>query len=137
MANYYGTSRTNYFAIKLEMLEEFKADMKRLDIEIVGKPPERLALISNDESGWPSYDPEAEENDGDGSTDFCHQVSKYLTPGSIAIMVEVGNEKARYVSGHAVAVDSEGACVWVNLEAEILKRAKEKWPAAEITEPSY
>ena len=112
MANFYGTARTNYFKVK--DVDAFK--------EWVSNFPS-LTLIENnglfgfyDSDGFPSsyWD---EELDDYADIDLMAEVAEHLTEDSVAIFMEVGAEKVRYLSGWAAAVNHEGVVEYINLDS--------------------
>ena len=76
----------------------------------------RVALFSSD--GWPNFDEDSLAmrlgiDDEDSPVPSDHEsladlVSAHLAPDQVAIFIEVGNEKLRYLSGRAVAVNARG-----------------------------
>lgn len=118
MANYYATARSNYFAVK--DLEAFKAAMPE-GIGIWDDGKDGLVGVyadGGDGNGWPSYDHEA-----DTDIDLCALIAPHLKKGEIAVFMEAGNEKLRYVIGVAEAVNSDGETVFVAL-SQIYKLAE-------------
>jgi hypothetical protein len=114
MANYYGHARTSYFEVR--DLEAFQAAVEPLEVEVVVEDghPERVALLSNDDGGWPDqYWNEAEETDVE--IDLVSLVADHLADGWVAVFMEVGHEKLRYLFGNAVAVNASGETRQVNL----------------------
>jgi hypothetical protein len=85
------------------------------ELEII-RGKDGIGFIGNDGdgAGWPNqiYD----EKTGDwNEVDFHKDLSKHLTEDSVAITMEAGAEKARYIVGCAVAVNSKGEIKVVNL----------------------
>ena len=125
MANYYGSARTNYFEVK--ELEAFKEAMDGLgcDMEVYQQGEGGLvALLVHDENGmFPSqrFDENGEEL---GDIDISLEVAAHLVEGSVAIFMEVGTEKLRYLSGYSWAVNSDGKVVSVSID-DIYDKAKE------------
>ena len=123
MANYYATARSNYFAVKDEMMfrqwAEF-AGLKVLDPTHTDKTADgipRFAITpdNGNEDGWPShrYNEETEEYD---DVDVLEELAAYLKDGDVAILMEIGSEKLRYLCGYANAVNSKGETVGITLE---------------------
>ena len=54
--------------------------------------------------------------DGDHEIDFYAELAKHLQNGWVAIVMEVGAEKLRYVTGYAVAVNHNGKCCDVSID---------------------
>jgi hypothetical protein len=137
MANYYATARSNYFRVK--DVAAFKAwcAKRYLDFwtsrdEDIG---ERYAISPSeygDGAGWPHYD-----TDEDDDFDFAAELAEHLVSKDVAILLEVGSEKLRYLIGYATAVQSDGRTVHVNLD-EIYDKAKAAFgPNANITDATY
>ena len=120
MANYYAASRTNTFQVK--DVAAFKAWADRLGIRVHTREDGTGFMLDpgdgNDSGTFPSYDVEI-----DDEIDFADQLAGHLADGSVAVIVEAGAEKLRYVHGHAVAVNSQGKQVHVNL-TDIYERAE-------------
>lgn len=113
MANYYATSRTNTFRVKDP--KAFKAWAEKIGIKVHERADASgFVLFPNDMDDcgtFPSYDSDAEDE-----IDFANQLSAHLAEGSVAVIVEAGAEKLRYVHGHAIAVDCRGRQVCVALD---------------------
>ncbi len=119
MANYYATARSNYFSVTDE--PRFLEDMQTLpDVSVhtrepEGEQPRRFCLLADqgDGGGWPCY---RETADGEGEDiDIADLVSGHLAAGEVAIFMEAGAEKYRYVSGHAIAINAAGDTCQVGL----------------------
>jgi hypothetical protein len=136
MANYYGTARSNYFRVKDEA--EFIKWAEGLGLEIIRDEAGRFGLLPGDmsEGTFPSYSEEVEAKDPEsmGEIDVLDEISKHLAPGSVAIIMEAGAEKMRYIQGIATAINDKGETEQVDI-AEIYDRAKKL--GKEITECQY
>jgi hypothetical protein len=125
MANYYASARTNYFAVT--DLEAFKEDVSKIDGIILSESDKDgvslWALLSDDPDGagwiWNAYNEETGDYD---EFDWGAFFKKHLEPDWVAIIIEVGAEKLRYLNGFAIAYNSEGRKVEINLD-EIYDRA--------------
>lgn len=127
MANYCGTSRTNYF--KVRDGEAFKkwAEGLHLDVAVghVGEKEGKFALFpsrNSDDGCFPDGTIYDEATDEDRDFDFAAELSKHLAEGEVAVHVHIGAEKLRYLLGYAVAVNHRGETVEVNID-EIYKLA--------------
>jgi hypothetical protein len=126
MANYYASARTNYFAVT--DLEAFKADIesKTSSVEVVSKEEDGLTLVAllgtdADGGGFPF---EFEDEDGDYvELNWAEIFKAHLEDGWVAIIMESGAEKLRYIAGYAVAYNSKGETVSLNLD-DIYDKAK-------------
>ncbi len=105
MANYSGWARSNYFSVNDP--EAFKAwcNKRGVHYEHTGDEQDLWAIFGPDDDYgvWPCNDPETEE-----PIDVAHELSEHLAKGEVAILMEIGNEKLRYLTGYAVAINSEG-----------------------------
>jgi hypothetical protein len=69
-----------------------------------------------DEGGWPScrYN---ESTGDDDDIDVIGQLPAHLADDEVAVLMEVGNEKLRYVSGTATAVNSKGEIAHLDFDS--------------------
>lgn len=135
MANYYGVGRTNYFAVKDG--QAFVADMLELPVEVITREDENgetlygLMDANPDGGGWEwSRVIETEAEDGemdytDVDIDWSDILASHLKDGWVAILMETGAEKYRYMMGYAIAINSKGETREVNLDREIMRLAEE------------
>jgi hypothetical protein len=121
MANYYATTRSNYFRVKDATAFEAWCSTRELDFwtkhyDNVGN---RYA-ISADTGGsgaWPDYDSEQDKD-----FDLTAELAKHLDPRDVAVLIEIGSEKLRYLTGVATAVHHSGRTLCVDID-EIYDRA--------------
>jgi len=122
MADYISRARSNYFKVKA--FEPFQKWCENLDggcileqgdedPELVTMLLERIPLLTfnEDQEDWEEVD-------------FPSELAKHLQEGSVAVLIEVGSEKFRYLVGFAVAVNSEGRSVSLDLN-DIYEKAAE------------
>ncbi len=125
MANYYATARSNYFAVKDET--KFRQWAESHDLEVMTPNyPERIphevprfAITPSDDShhgGWPGsrFNEETQE---DESIALHEELSLHLADGEVAVLMEIGNEKLRYLIGYTVAVNNKGETASMDLNA--------------------
>jgi hypothetical protein len=104
MANYYASARSNYFAVKDEVKFEAWAAQRHLgiwkqNVEVVGGLPYNLfAIYSNEDGGWPSYSVDLETETECGDFDLFDELSDHLADRQIAVLMETGAEKLRYLN---------------------------------------
>ena len=118
MANYYGQTRTNYFAVKDP--EAFQAELKLFPVEVItteGDGGETLyGFLDSDVDGsgyiTEYWDEEANQSVEIDLEDFF---KRHLVEGWVAIVIHTGAEKHRYLTGDAVAYNSKGESICVNL----------------------
>lgn len=139
MADFKGWSRTNFFKVRKDKKTEFMRWVRSMGLGLSTRDGKRggyeYCLHATGGDGWPGYDPASDQ--GDEVSGFDQQISRFLAPGSIAVMVEAGAEGTAYVGGNAVAVDHRGESVHVSLIDSIMDNAARKWPKAKISRPSY
>ncbi len=114
MANYEATARSNYFRVKDR--GTFDAWCALMGIRIVEKDtdPDLLAMIFEEDIPSDRYDEEADEHE---PIDFYQELASHLVDGQIAVVVEIGHEKTRYLVGFAVAVNSAGETRTITLDS--------------------
>lgn len=121
MPNWYGTSRSNYFAVKDKEAFLAWAKLRNLNLLSGKENPTVFGIYPHDEldGDWPSYD-----LDSDEPFDLCAELARHLAKGQVAILVKAGAEKLRYVTGEAIAVNHRGRCVTVYLNDIYAKAAR-------------
>lgn len=126
MANYYAVSRTNYFRVKDE--NAFRDWVAEAGFQIWigdGQNEGMLALGPNEFSDDGCLDLPYD----DEPRDLVDELSQHLTDDTVCVLMESGHEKMRYVTGNAVAFNSKGEFVQVNLN-DIYALAKQKFGVA-------
>lgn len=133
MADYIAQSRSNYFKVK--DIVEFKLWLESISSD--------LEFISNERGvGFLIYSPIPsitwdEKSQEYIEFDFHKALAKHLQVGEVAITMEVGYEKIRYLIGVAVAVNHRGKVVYINLD-EIYDKAKKVFKGChKITNATY
>lgn len=144
MANYYGTERTNYFRVKDE--QKFREWAESLSAEVIRDKEGRFGLIPgpySDDGTFPSvrFKDEDELEEGEDNMeeiDFMGELAEHLEPGSIAVSMQAGAKKYRYIVGFAEAIDHTGKVVSVSLQ-DIYQKAANAFgvPFNDITEAQY
>ena len=122
MANYYSWGRSNYFQVK--DAAAFEAWCKRWDgaLEVIrgGDSGELHGLFFETIPGfrW------AQEGEADllsgyaedwAEADFVAELADHLADGWVAVLMEVGHEKRRYLMGFATAVNSSKESITVDI----------------------
>ena len=111
MANWYGTSRSNYF--KVENEEAFREWAERRDLEVLENPSGLFGVAPSsmsEDGSWPSYD-----CDEDCEIDFQAELIEHLAEGQVAIIMTIGAEKLRYLTGYSVALAWDGRRISVDI----------------------
>ena len=122
MANFYGSCRTNYFKVKDD--EAFEQAMSEISGVNVITNADGYGLLGDDPDGgtWPGWIWDDEGNETE--IDITEIVANHLIDGEVAIFMECGAEKLRYIVGCAIAVNNKGEHKIINLRS-IYDQAKE------------
>lgn len=120
MANYYGNTRTNYFHVKNP--DAFRDFMKTVgasednvhlweETDRNGEPifafgcyGTILGVATDGTDGVEDYGDDGEYYDFE---EFVFQLSEHVAPNDAVIVIEVGNEKLRYLVGSALIVTDD------------------------------
>ena len=135
MADWNGTCRSNYFRVKdenafLEMLELFDAHhiKKQVGEETLH------GFYSEDEYG---AIPQSCLEGDDEPTSILELIADHLVADEVCVILEAGAEKARYITGLAIAIHSSGKRVDIRL-SEIYDLARTEFGTnASVTEAVY
>jgi hypothetical protein len=120
MANYSATARTNYFRIKERAAFDAWVDtVCYQELSIIEKDGDPLRVGLNATSGDCSgFSINYEDEDGE-EQNLLEGLAQHLAEGEVAILVESGAEKCRYVTGYAIAVMADPAGGYKTLEVSI------------------
>ena len=132
MANYQGTFRSNYFGVK--DVEAFRQFCKTHNLEFIENASQCGFLMHPDTEGGFSisgWDSEAEEE-----TDILAEIAEHLATDQVAIVMEVGQEKLRYLVGHAWLVNADGEQKFLSL-ADLALEAAKSLTTIEVSSPEY
>lgn len=134
MANYSGAARSNYFRVKDD--SAFEEAMASLPESATSQDDEgRFMVMSTcpDTGGWVTL-MEDEKTGEDIEVDLAAIISEHLADDEVAVLMEAGHEKLRYISGYAQAINARGERRTVSL-ADIYDLARELGP--NVTEATY
>ncbi len=135
MANLYGSARSNYFRVKDANAFHEWTERRQLEVFKSDKEADVVAINPSEDSdgAWPSYDLEE-----DAEFELATELAEHLVPGQVAVLLEVGAEKLRYLTGLAIAVNAEGGMVELTL-SDIYRTAARAFrvPESEITSAEY
>lgn len=119
MANYYGQARTNYFAVKDE--QAFREDIKNYPVELIERKNEETGETlfgfldaSSDGAGLDNFIWN-EETDEDVEIVWEDLFEKHLADGWVAVILETGAEKYRYLVGCATAYNNKREVKYVDI----------------------
>lgn len=114
MANYYGHGRSNY--IKVSDPEKFKELCEERGLTVIEQEGGGIGCISENEDGdINNFGYDDETGDEVERPDFMEEVAKILLDDEVFIWMSIGNEKMRYLSGYATAINNKGKTKSVNL----------------------
>jgi hypothetical protein len=135
MANYEARFRTNNFRVKnKEQFEKFIDTLIGTDSEIqLDTNKDQYTLYGYTSIPSEIYDAHKDTYTG---IDFYAEMRKYLADGEVMIIQEIGNEKLRYFTGLAVAMDNKGKEIVINID-DINRKAMKKWKKVNIPIPEY
>ena len=133
MADYEGWARSNYFKVK--DIEEFKAFLEGRGLEILGELEEgNIAICPRDGWGWPAcYTSDEGEEVG---LDLAAELGPHLAHGQVAILMEAGHAKLRYVYGSALAIAWDGRTERQYL-SDIYKLVERTFGVSSVTVAEY
>lgn len=124
MADYIAQSRSNYFRVRNPMA--FRRFCRRYRVEVITKDsrgrPKRRHYGFMFYEAIPSGHTDA--NNEWVESDFMRELAGHLVRGEVAVVMEIGSEKMRYLNGYACAVNWKGRRIEVVL-TDIYRRAKE------------
>lgn len=126
MANYYSSARTNYFRVKdtgafMSWVKEFEVNY---GVEVASKK-DSFALLFDTDCGIPPFRDQI---------DFIDELATHLADNEVAVFLECGAEKLRYIFGCAVAVNNKLERRTINFDS-IYEMAKDL--GSNITEAQY
>ena len=136
MANWYGSARSNYFRVRDKNAFLKWADGRGLGVFRNEEGRDLFAIYGGESTGdgsWPSYDVE-----GDTEIDLVTELAQHLPKGQIAVLMEIGAEKLRYLTGVSIAVNHQGRVVELTL-SDIYRKASRAFRVveSEITQATY
>ena len=123
MANYTAYFRSNYFGVK--DVAQFQAFCAAFQLEMITTTENNQTLygfLNEDNEGGIPVTRYHEVTDDWEEADFMSELAAHLMDDYVAIVMEVGYEKMRYLSGIAHAVNAKGEMMSVELD-EIYERS--------------
>ena len=139
MANYTAIVRSNYFRVKNESAFRMEIDrMEDISVNANGVEKELLMICRDDGDslpGWYDMDEYGSYYDDEPpEIDWVDFFRRHLEDEEVAIIMEVGHEKLRYLTGVATAYNNKGETDYVSL-GEIYQRAEKL--GKNVTEAEY
>lgn len=103
MANSYGVFRSNRFPVRDR--DRFHAWAKTIPDLDVQEHDGRVLLVPSEWSGGHGLPGLRETGEGEHEAiEFVDELAPHVAPGSVAVLVEAGSEKLRYLTGIALAI---------------------------------
>ena len=109
MADWYGTCRSNY--VRTRDPDAFRDLLNRYDVQIIEKDG-RIGFYSTDDKGGM---PMIFDDEDEPRNLIDEPLADHLVEGEVLVMMEAGAEKARYITGIAWAIHSDGITERVSL----------------------
>lgn len=151
MADWFGSARSNY--VRVKDMDGLKAALEPWEIDIQpddedpAKDPAKVCFMSENQfGGWPSTTEIEVDDPDDPDGIICEEVEfdpavhicPFLEPGQVLILMEIGAEKLRYLTGNAVAYHSDGRRTALSLDSIYTQAAQEfSVPLASISLAEY
>ena len=136
MADFYGTSRSNF--VRVKDIDAAIADLEQFGNQVQRHPsaPDAIMVSGDDYSGmFSNY--YIDDEGRDVSLEWSDWCSKHLKEGQILVLVSAGAEKLRYVSAWAEAYNHEGKYIGVNLDTAIDKLIEQEFGDVKYASPCY
>lgn len=133
MATYHASSRANFFRVKDAAKFLTWAERHGVTVHRPHRDGEYFTMMPDDsDSGtFPNIDPDSDEE-----IDFPAELATHLHEDSVAVILETGAEKLRYLHGHAIAINAQGETVQISLH-DIYTLAVRRFPGKEVTRAEY
>lgn len=129
MANYIATARSNYFRVKDSAAFQMWCEERRLSC---WQKEDHWAIQPKDHSGWPNVTATTDEE-----FDLLEELHGHLQEECVAILLEVGSERTRYLCGYANAVRGGKDFELLHLSLDdIYAQAEEAW-GKDLTHATY
>lgn len=116
MADWYGAARSNYFKVKDREL--FDQWIGQYEVTVIQNGEYVGWLSTTDKGGIPTRWPD-DINAGDDEQEISitAEIGNHLADGQVCIILEIGNEKMRYLTGAAIAICADGHREEINLDS--------------------
>ena len=132
MSSWIGQARSNYFKVK--DVEAFKEWCSIRNLECL-ENSDGVGFVTLEEYGnMPSF--WYDEDDNDCEINYEAELPEFLKKGEVAILMEAGSEKARFITGWAQAIHSSGDTFSICLN-DVYTMAKAKWDAKKVSVCEY
>lgn len=124
MANWYGIARTNFVKVKdYDALVKF---IEGLPIEVEPHPTApNFVSFSPADNDTGDFDHWLTGDDGGDECWYWPQIAEHFAEGQVLIVMTVGHEKSRYLTGYASAVTWDGRVANINIDDIYEKAVRE------------
>jgi hypothetical protein len=127
MANYIPYARSNYFHVK--DAAAFEEWLNTVNVEFYKDSEGRYGLFP--EESFPEWIYDDETGD-EFEVNWIESLSSHLQKDQVAIIMEVGHEKLRYLVGYALAIHSSGEWEQISID-DIYGMVEERWGISPTT----
>ena len=113
MGTYIAECRSNY--VRAKNPKRLKDVLGEYELQIIEDDDERIGFISQYQEGVPRHI----DNDGEYSDMYIDddpRIPKLMAEGEVLVIIEIGQDKMRYLRGYAVAVNWDGRVCHSSLE---------------------
>ncbi len=137
MANFYGTSRTNY--VRVKDVDAALKDLEPFNNQVHRHPTEADAvMVSGDDDGTFSTTAYDDEDNREIYLEWADWCAAHLKEGQVMVLVTAGAEKLRYVSAWAEAYDHTGkGGVSLNLDTSLRDLIRAQFGHTKYADPTY
>ena len=123
MANWTGKARTNYILVKDVEALKGKADEIGIKVHVHTENPNFVTFEPDQGDGGDFEHSYTDENDDEVQWTWG-ELSEHFAEGQVLIVMTVGGERTRYLTGFALAVAWDGRVTSINLNDIYLKAAQ-------------
>jgi len=120
MANYIAQGRTNYFAVK--DADAFLEDIAKCNVQVIKSETESgetlFGFMDNEDGDgldtWYAWSGDGID-DNDTEWTWGEFFQKHLADGWVAVILNIGSEKYRYLNGEATAYNNKGEDKFISI----------------------
>ena len=135
MSNYTATARTNYFRVKdRAAFSDWVDSVRYQELSILVHADPQLVGLNATNGDCSGFQIDWQDDDG-AEHNLLAELAQHLAEGAVAVLVEAGSEKCRYVTGFAIAVKADPAAeggfktLKISL-GDIYRRVQSEWGCA-------
>jgi hypothetical protein len=121
MANYIAQGRSNYFAVKDE--QAFREDIEKCNVQLIERKNEETGqtlfgfMDNEDGDGLDTWYAWSGDGIDDNDTEWTwgEFFNKHLADGWVAVILNIGSEKYRFLNGEATAYNNKGEDKFISI----------------------